>query len=309
MTLNNLKLTSQIVDKFAQQVIPMSELRIKSKEIFSDRIIRISTHALNRMNERLDVKKEKPEYAQFIRSKIYGKHKIMMTYKTHDIFICDISFGEVDMTLVLKKHEEYYILITAYINSAERFVEFMKEQYSKEEKGSQVEQILKDSLFGGKSSEEFFNDFEKKYNLTQEIAPKPTANKNVKQKTPKQGKEVHRQRLDDEFMDKLINELKLPEFSATEKPETKKFKMPRPKPQVKTGTYQQSYDENYMDSLLNDNSLVQQSVEDIVEFEPETVQKVVISENDRETKIPEQKAIHKQELDDDLMKELLGDFA
>ncbi|CAM9133693.1 hypothetical protein [Mycoplasma todarodis] len=363
MTLNQLKLTSHIVNKFTEQVMPSSSLRIESKEKFGDKSVFLTDHAHSRLNERLELNKEKVEYAQFIRSVIYGTTKTFVTYKNEKIFIANIAFGEVDMTLAFTNtsDDKNYLLLTAFINSTSRFVEFMKKEYKEESKLEQVEQILKDSLFKGKSSEEFFNDFEKEFGLIKDRMPeqKKTEKTYKKVKRTKQpDKEVYSEKLDEKYSQELLKAWGLDKTDdfVTKRAEPVKTK-PQPKKRVvvnketklhnrnyddkyanellnsvgleekagiqpkrvakpkkitlfneETKLHNQSLDEDFMEELLNSNTLVQQSVEDIIEVEEVTYNDPIIKEDDRETKIPEQKEIVTQELDEDFMNELLGDL-
>ncbi len=372
MTLNQVKLTSHIINKFTEQVKPSNQLKIESKEIFTDRTVFITDHALMRLNERLGLKKEKAEYAQFIRSIIYGTTKTFVTYKNERIFIANIAFGEVDMTLAFTRtsDEQNYLLITAFINSTNKFIEFMKKEYAKESKLSEVDKILKDSLFGGKSSEEFFTEFETRFGLSKHKEEKVEKNKPIKhprkiQRHKQPDKEVYSQQLDEKYAKQLLEALGLEEKVTTEikKVEVVKEKQtvrkqpnhrnkvttnnkvklhnqkldddyakqlldtagleevatvearrpsaPRKPKKVNDNTklHNQKLDENYMEELLNSNTLVQQSVADIIEIEEVTYTETpIIREEDRETKIPEQKEVVSQELDDDFMNELLGDL-
>ncbi|TCG11558.1 hypothetical protein [Mycoplasma todarodis] len=372
MTLNQVKLTSHIINKFTEQVKPSNQLRIESKELFTDRTVFITDHALMRLNERLELNKEKAEYSQFIRSMIYGTTKTFVTYKNERIFIANIPFGEVDMTLAFTRtgDEKNYLLITAFINSTSRFVEFMKKEYTKESKLHEVEDILKDSFFGGKSSEEFFNEFETKFGLGKH--EKANSTKDKKAKHPKRikrhkqpDKEIYSQKLDEKYAEELLKAIGLNEEPKVQikkvemvqpvnaKNNKKHHNKPKKQPVNKsTKLHNQKYDDNYakqlldsvgleetvvvqpkkpttkklkkinkevklhnqslddsfMDELLNSNTLVQQSVEDIIEVEEVMHNDPIIREDDIETKIPEQKEIVTQELNEEFMEELLGDI-
>ena len=257
MTLNHLKLTSHIINKFAEQVMPSSSLRIDSKEKFEDKSVYLTDHAHSRLNERLELNKEKVEYAQFIRSIIYGTTKTFVTYKNEKIFIANTAFGEVDMTLAFTNtsDDKNYLLLTAFINSTSRFIEFMKKEYQKESKIEQVEKILKDSLFKGKSSEEFFDDFEKQFGLIKDRTPEQKKSEKTYKKIKRvkqSGKEIYSEKLDEKYAQELLKTWGLDKADdfviKREKPFNKK-------PQLKQKTivnketklHNRNYDEKYAD--------------------------------------------------------------
>ncbi|NQZ29314.1 MAG: hypothetical protein HRT98_02905 [Mycoplasmatales bacterium] len=359
MTLNQLKLTNHIIKKFTEQTLSLGSLEIKSKAKFEDKSVYLTDHAHLKLNERLGLNKEKVEYSQFIRSVICGTTKIFATYKKEKIFIANISLGEVDMTLAFTDtgDNKNYLLLTAFINSTSRFVEFMKTEYKERLK---IEKILKESIFNGKSSEDVINDLEKKFQKVEDKSFKQTNNKIYKKikRVKQNNKELYSEKLDEKYSQEL---LKLWGLDKVDNITTKHARSTNAKAQYKkkatvnkeaklhnrnyddnyadellnsmgleekleiqpkiiekskkvtllneeTKLHRQSLDKDFMDELLNSNTLVQQSVEDIIEVEEEIYNEPIIKENDRETKIPEQKEIVTQNLDEEFMNELLGDL-